>query len=209
MTTIYNEGNFAKYTSKNPLKRMLVDNLNRKIVAQVAHMAAPVSKGRKPVKILDAGCGEGFIDKILRERIDDIEITGLEYTSEALTVARAMNPQVHYVQGDIYKMPFADGEFDIVICTEVLEHLQDPDKALKEINRVSSGKILLTVPHEPWFRLGNVLVGKNLTRWGDPIDHVNHWGKLEFLRFCRENVPADWQLIPGTLPWTMVSSEVE
>jgi len=140
----------------------------------------------------------------LLESINDINITGLEYTSEALAIAKKLNPTVKYIQGDITKMLFADSEFDIVLCTEVLEHLQDPSAALREIRRVAKSGILLTVPHEPWFRLGNVLVAKNLTRLGDPIDHVNHWSKSGFVDFCQNQAPGNWQIIGGTYPWTMV-----
>lgn len=75
-----------------------------------------------------------------------------------------MNPSVEHIQGDITRMPFCDHSFDIVICTEVLEHLEKPGAALKELKRVAKKFILITVPHEPWFCLGNLLVLKNVSR---------------------------------------------
>ncbi|MFC1756649.1 class I SAM-dependent methyltransferase [Patescibacteria group bacterium] len=52
------------------------------------------------------------------------------------------------VYGDIHDIPFEDKKFDNIVCTEVLEHVKDPQLALKEIYRVlkDGGKVLLTVP---------------------------------------------------------------
>ena len=100
---------------------------------------------------------------------------GLEYTREAIDIAKAANQEISFVQGDIYAIPFEKNEFDLVLCTEVLEHLERPDRALRELTRVASHTILLTVPSEPWFCMGNLLTLKNVSRFGNPIDHINHW----------------------------------
>lgn len=132
---------------------------------------------------MDAGCGEGFIDNILLENIGDISIKGLEYTKEALHIAKEMNPQVEYIQGDICDMPFDDNSVDIVICTEVLEHLKQPEKAVGELLRVAKKCVLITVPNEPWFCMGNLAALKNVSRLGNPIDHINHWTYRQFKKF--------------------------
>lgn len=43
--------------------------------------------------------------------------------------------------------------------------------------------MIITIPHEPWFRLSNLLVLKNVLRFGNPIDHINHWNKTSFRKF--------------------------
>jgi len=57
------------------------------------------------------------------------------------------NPLVH-IQADVHRLPFREGLFDLVLCTEVLEHLHTPELALKELWRVlrPGGKLLLTTP---------------------------------------------------------------
>ena len=205
----YNTGNYDKFMSKNALKRKMVQNLNNRIVAQVNDFVNEIraKKGDEQyiVKILDAGCGEGFIDCILLNAISGIEITGLEYTTEAIAIAEQMNPCVNYIQGDINDMPFDDNEFDVVICTEVLEHIPGPEAALKELLRVSGNKILITVPHEPWFRMGNLLVLKNVTRLGNPVDHVNHWRKSTFVDFLGGS--PSWT-VKTSFPWLMASKTI-
>lgn len=184
MQVEYNTGNIEKYKSKNPLKRSMVERLNYRILDIVGN----IINNKADVRILDAGCGEGFIDRLIIDRYPGVRITGLEFTKEAITIAKATNPSVEYIQGDVCNMPFKDRSFDFVLCTEVLEHLQDPEKAMKEIMRVSTGRFLITVPNEPWFCIGNMIVLKNISRLGNPIDHINHWTKGSFTDFLRKTM---------------------
>ena len=193
----YNTGNLEKYTTKNPLKRLMVKRLNDKIIANVGRDLSSIDS---EISILDAGCGEGFIDALLIDNYSSIRITGLEFAEEAIEIARKMNPKAEYVQSDITKMPFDDQSFDIVICTEVLEHLEKPDKAISEIIRVAKKYVLLTVPHEPWFCLGNLLVLKNVSRLGNPLDHINHWNLNSFRSFLQKHINRRWR-ISRSFPW--------
>ena len=205
----YNTGNYDKYMSRNPLKRLMVSRLNSRILGLVRNAVEEQRKDNThfPVKILDAGCGEGFISGILFSNLSGVQITGLEYTDEALKIARSMNSGVAFLQGDIMQMPFKDESFDVVLCTEVLEHLSDPSKALAELLRVTKGRVIVTVPHEPWFCLGNMLALKNITRFGNPIDHVNHWSYRAFTSFLKNNSNVSWML-GKSFPWTIAQSDL-
>ena len=66
-------------------------------------------------------------------------------------------------QGYLEEMPFGDEQFDLVVASEVLEHLYEPERFLERLCRLSRGPVLLTVPHEPWFRLCNLLRGRDAT----------------------------------------------
>jgi SAM-dependent methyltransferase len=110
------------------------------------------------------------------------------------------------VRGDACELPFGDQRFDLVVCLEVLEHLPEPERALRELRRVSRGGCLISVPHEPFFRAGNVLRGKNLARLGDPSDHVQHWGAREFAAFCGSELAV--RVRTTTFPWLIVYGTV-
>ncbi len=196
----YNTGNIDKYMTKNPLKRRMVQKLNQKIISTIGGFLSDDIAG---TSILDAGCGEGFIDALMLKNYPDMKITGIEYTSEAIQIAKQMNPSVKYIQGDITNIQLEDNNFDIVLCTEVLEHINHPETAFNEILRVSKKHLLITVPHEPWFRVGNLLVLKNFTRLGNPIDHINHWNINSFRRFINENLDNNSYLncISSCFPW--------
>ena len=106
-------------------------------------------------------------------------------------------------KGDIYKLPYKSNSFDLVVCTEVLEHLENPKKALRELIRVSGKYILLSVPNEPFFRLSNFLRGKNLPRWGNDIEHVQNWTSSGFAKFVNiKGVKIIDKKHP--FPWTII-----
>lgn len=149
---------------------------------------------------------------MLCKEFSNVSITGLEQSQQALAVAHMhrMNGKVCFRQGDIYQMPFENGSFDLVVCTEVLEHLERPKDALKEINRVvkEEGAVLLTVPSEPWFCMGNMLAFKNITRFGNPKDHINHWTYQGIINEVRTflingSIACRLQAWPS-FPWSVV-----
>lgn len=200
----YNPGNYEKYMTKNPLKRKMVERLNKKIVGYVQQICEQIREKDKDkvVKILDAGCGEGFITDLLARNVENVELIGLEYTREAIDIAKAANQEISFVQGDIYAIPFEKNEFDLVLCTEVLEHLERPDRALRELTRVASHTILLTVLSEPWFCMGNLLTLKNVSRFGNPIDHINHWTYGGFKKYVH-SLTEGGQIYSRSFPWTI------
>jgi|GEM_PF-2172864 ubiquinone/menaquinone biosynthesis C-methylase UbiE len=90
-------------------------------------------------KFLDAGCGTGLI---LRHLVKGS--VGLDINPRNISKAKVHAPKAKLVEGKINKMPFAKNRFTTVICTEVLEHLPDPTKAISEIARVlAPGGILI------------------------------------------------------------------
>jgi ubiquinone/menaquinone biosynthesis C-methylase UbiE len=92
---------------------------------------------------LDAGCGTG-----LNLRNLPPGSTGLDINPRNLAVVRHRLPEANVVQGDIEAMPFDDLQFGAVLCTEVLEHVPEPEKALQEIRRVlrPGGVLIGSVP---------------------------------------------------------------
>jgi ubiquinone/menaquinone biosynthesis C-methylase UbiE len=100
---------------------------------------------------------------------------------------------------DINSLPIENGAYDLVISCEVLEHLQEPHIALKEIKRVSKGLCLISVPHEPYFSMMNFLSGKNLMAFGNDPEHLQRWTKREF----KELLAKEFEIISlgSSLPW--------
>ena len=200
----YSSGNYEKHTTKNPLKKWMVRRFNERLYLYVRKAVSECSSmhTRKTVRILDVGCGEGFIAGILSERLDNVEIIGIERSIEALEMAKKMNPGIAFLQGDIMSLPFEERSFDIVLCLEVLEHLANPELALQPLSRVAGNLVIVSVPNEPWFCLGNLLVLKNVLRLGNPIDHINHWSFRGFKRFLVKNTHVEWTM-SKCFPWTI------
>lgn len=126
--------------------------------AQRAEYILNKVRTEKPKRILDAGCGRGFYVKVLSLMKEPIEIVGIDIKEEYLEKARkntANDKRVKILNASIYELPFKDGYFDCVISSEVLEHLDDDEMAVKEIHRVlkKKGIFLSSVPHKnfPFF----------------------------------------------------------
>lgn len=190
--------NEAKYRSRNPVVRHLV----ARFLAEVSRLVGE----RRPARVLEVGCGEGIVMRYLRERHPGLRVDGVELDVAALERARARNPDSRLIRGDACALGVQSGAYDLVLCLEVLEHLAEPEWALGEIRRVSRAGCILSVPHEPFFRLGNALRGKHLRRLGDPPDHLQHWGRRGFESFCRRHLRLERTV--GAFPWLIVVASV-
>lgn len=177
----YNKGNLQKYHTKNPLKRFMINYFEQKLLNVVE------SLNLQNPEILDAGCGEGFVAGMLHAQNSQAHIFAFDYQQKAIDYAKEhQSPAINFSVGDICGINFADKTFDLVCCTEVLEHLPDPAKAVAELLRVADKYVVLSVPNEPWFCLGNLISGKNISRLGNPVDHINHYTGRGFVKFLRQ-----------------------
>jgi SAM-dependent methyltransferase len=183
--------NAAKYERAGSVERRVLSRFRMRLLDELRPLA--------PRRVLDAGCGEGHVTAWLAESLPDSEFTGLEGRSEALTAFKRRNPRARAVEGDLTALPFADQAFDLVLCTEVLEHLPEPRPALHELGRVCAGHLFLTVPHEPFFRAGNLARGRYASRLGSTPGHVSTWSRRGFLRtVTTEAEPLRWV---SMFPW--------
>ncbi len=184
-------GNYRKYTSKNPLMGIVIS----KFMKDLSETIAPLEDVNS---IIDIGCGEGFIVNCLNRP----DITGVDISKKALNIAKQKNPGCNFCTGSVYDLSFKKNSFDLVLATEVLEHLENPEKALQEIKRISKNYCLFSVPNEPYFRTMNFLRGKNLTRFGNDIEHVQNWSSREFVKLIKTYF--DVVEVKKPFPWTMV-----
>jgi ubiquinone/menaquinone biosynthesis C-methylase UbiE len=190
--------NEGKYRSRNPVVRYLV--------GRFLHRVAELVATEGPHRVLEVGCGEGVVLATLALRLPGTRFDGLELDETALEQARVRCPGAKLVRGDACELPFGDQSFDLVVCLEVLEHLPEPVRALRELRRVARAGCLLSVPYEPFFRVGNFLRGKNVTRFGDPSDHLQHWGAREFAAFCGRELAVRSRIT--AFPWLIVYATV-
>jgi len=100
-------------------------------------------------RALDLGAGDGYLSGRLAETC--AEVVALEYEPSGVELAARMladRPNVTVRQGDTYQLPFEDRSFDAVVMADVIEHLDDPDRAVREMSRVvaADGTVLVTTP---------------------------------------------------------------
>jgi SAM-dependent methyltransferase len=188
--------NYEKFQTTNPVVRRLIDSFYARI-EQLVTAAAPAS-------VLDAGCGEGETLMRLAGTLPE-RVAGIDISEDAVAIATERLPALDLRQGDVYELPFGDGEFELVLCLEVLEHLDHPERALDELARVAAREVVISVPHEPWFRLGSLMRGKYLSGFGNHPEHVNHWNGPKLTRLLEGQFGR--VAVDGSFPWLIASFE--
>ncbi len=188
--------NYGKHQSKNPIQRMLIENFYRQLLLLVDTVHAE--------RIIDVGCGEGYT--LARLVVRRANLTGIDISEQALGIACAKLPALDIGKGDIYGLHAPDASYDLVLCNEVLEHLTQPAKALRELRRVSKKYVLLSVPNEPWFRVANFVRGKNWRRWGNPAEHLRHWTRSQFIEFVATHGFTVTKILTP-FPWILILAE--
>ncbi len=105
----------------------------------------------KPQRVLDAGCGRGFYTHALTQFSFIQSIDGFDLKEEYLEKARKSvdDKRVRLQIGNIYDLPYKPASFDVIILSEVLEHVPDDIKALVKLRKLlkPGGVILITVPN--------------------------------------------------------------
>ncbi|MEQ8558436.1 MAG: methyltransferase domain-containing protein [Henriciella sp.] len=174
------ERHVAKYANKNPIHRLSLGRFHD-LVAETVREVAPSS-------ILDFGCGEGFVLDELSERGVSLKgYEGLDLREDALAAARSRWPEQRFTCANLFDGALDERRYDMVMSLEVLEHLFEPEKALERLVTLCSGKLLLTVPNEPWFQLANLARGRDFIRLGNHPEHINHWNAKTFAAFVGEH----------------------
>lgn len=183
-------GNYQKYLNPNPLQQHLIQRFHQRVGELIRETGA--------IHILDAGCGEGFAI----ERLDkEFSVQGVDNDLDSLLEARERNPNSDFYPADIRDLPLASDAFPLILCLEVLEHLPDPHPALEELQRVTSRHCLISVPHEPFFRLANLLRGKNVRAWGNDPEHIHNWTAREFIHLLEGHFQVE--KVAYSFPWVI------
>jgi len=149
------------YESIVPLQRYWQRRRYRVITTMVAGAS----------RVLDVGCGSSRI-------IGSARMVGLDIVLAKLRYARRYdNPLVH---GSIFELPFKDGAFDCVICSEVIEHVPADERVFSELERVlePGGRLVLGTPdydRRRW-RVLEALYGR-LAPGGYADEHITHYSR--------------------------------
>ena len=186
---------YDKYGSTNPLVRRLMAGFQRDMLALLERAG--------PGTILDVGCGEGVLTESFAKRLESGRVVGIDLDDPKLRsewAARA-RPNLDFEVAAADVLPFANGEFEAVTAMEVLEHVPDPDAVLREMARVSSAWLLVSVPREPVWRALNMARGAYLRSLGNTPGHLNHWSKRAIASLLGRH--GEIVELRSPFPWTM------
>lgn len=187
-----------KYASGNPIHRWLMDGFLGQVETFVR------TTGCK--QIYEVGCGEGLLSLTMSRRVEGLRIRGSDFSEQVIATARRNNADHgenhEFSVADVYSLNQAEHGAELVMCCEVLEHLERPEEALKILAGLAAKYLILSVPNEPLWRVLNFARGKYLSDWGNTPGHLNHWSPGAFRAFLEKELVIEQVRCP--LPWTVV-----
>jgi len=187
----------GKYEDENFISRYLVN----KYFSSVQKLLEKIKDINSAHEI---GCGEGRSTIRLNKMTPNL--TASEYVDKLVLTAKENNPSLNIFQESVYQLSYGDSSIDLVFLLEVLEHLDYPDIALKEIKRISSKYLILGVPREPMWRFLNMCRFKYLKDFGNTPGHLNHWSKKSIIKLIEEKF-GKVIAVESPIPWTIVLAE--
>jgi SAM-dependent methyltransferase len=160
----------SHYGSRNPVVRYIFNARLR----EIERLLPAGGDG----SLLDAGCGQGHFLGRVRNR--GFRLYGIDASAEAIAVARQRLAGATVDVGDLTQLGFADEAFDVVVCTEVIEHVSQYRAALSEMKRVlkPNGRLILTFPNEPLCMVMRAL----FLRPPRVPDHINSFSPRQMAR---------------------------
>ena len=167
-----------------------------------------VGRTGKPGSALEIGCGEGELSMRLSQ--SGWKVQGCDIAAEAVAEARRRASDaglsIPFEQHDIATCRDHYEPHDLVICCEVMEHLEDPAAAMDVLAGLSRRHVLVSVPREPIWRVLNLARGRYLSELGNTPGHIQHWSRHGFVKMLQSRFEIE--LVKTPLPWTMVLCSV-
>jgi 2-polyprenyl-3-methyl-5-hydroxy-6-metoxy-1,4-benzoquinol methylase len=188
---------YDKYNSRNVIVQRLMRGFDDALGMLVARV--------RPREIHEVGCGEGYWT--LRWHKAGIAARGSDFSSVAIELARenARDRQIDadiFSVGNVYDLQPERDRAELVVCCEVLEHLDDPDAGLHALQRIADPWLIVSVPREPLWSAMNVARGKYWGKLGNTPGHVQRWSAAAFVR--RVSQYFDVVAMRTPIPWTML-----
>lgn len=188
---------YDKYGSRNLIVRRLMQKFESSLTDLIAKAA--------PQTIHEIGCGEGYW--VLRWQELGFKARGCDFSSKVIEIARknAENqklPVSLFNARSIYDLTWDADAADLIVCCEVLEHLERPEEGLRALRRVVGRHLIVSVPREPIWRVLNLARGKYIADFGNTPGHIQHWSKRDFAVLVSKYFEI--VEVKNPLPWTML-----
>lgn len=192
--------NYDKYASSNPIVKWMMSGFHGSLDGFLAQA--------NPSSIHEVGCGEGYWT--IECSRQGLNVRGSDFSEQIIDMAKHNASKAGFATGifevgSIYDLSAEKHSADLIVCCEVLEHIDDPQAGLQKLQEITQNKIILSVPREPIWRVLNVIRGKYISNLGNTPGHIQHWSKSGFV----ELVSRYFNIIDvsSPFPWTMLYCE--
>ncbi len=201
-STLASGGNvYDKYGTSNPIARRLMTGFMAQLDELVELTGAAEAH--------EVGCGEGELAIRLARR--GIRVRGTDafpqVLDEARTRADAAGVEIVFEATPVEQLEPARHGAELIVCCEVLEHLDDPERALDVLAGLARPWLIASVPREPLWRALNLARLSYVGELGNTPGHLNHWSKRDFVRFLTSRLEVVEVRTPT--PWTMALCRVQ
>ena len=186
---------YDKYHTKNPIARKLMNGFLNSFIELAQETSVKT--------VYEFGCGEGELSRLLVERgitvtASDVDRQIVDHAIRTHTNSKSLTFETQ----SLYTFEPDKIDAEMVVCCEVLEHLESPECALARLTKLDCNYLLLSVPREPIWRILNISRGKYLKSLGNTPGHLQHWSKRDFIGVVTKYF--DIVQIKSPFPWTMV-----
>jgi 2-polyprenyl-3-methyl-5-hydroxy-6-metoxy-1,4-benzoquinol methylase len=192
---------YDKYGSQNPIERRMVagfmarfDELVERTGARQAH---------------EVGCGEGEL--AIRLAGKGLEVRGTDAFPQVLEEARkraaAAHAAIEFEAVVVEDLDPGRHSAELIVCCEVLEHLENPGRALEVLAGLARPWLIASVPREPLWRALNLARLSYVGDLGNTPGHLGHWSTRGFVRFLTSRFEVVELRTP--MPWTMALCRVQ
>lgn len=188
---------YDKYGSRNPIVKLMMQ-------AYENSLNELVNKA-DPSKIHEVGCGEGYWTLKWLEK--GIDTRGSDFSNTVIKMAQSNAkdrklPYDNFLTRNIYDLDPATDKANLVVCNQVLEHLDKSGDAIFALKQIADPYLVVCVPREPLWCVLNMARGKYWGEWGNTSGHIQNWSKKEFVNLIV--IHFDIVEIKTPIPWTML-----
>lgn len=145
---------------------------------------------------LDVGGSEGYCAAFIKRFFRTQHVVSSDLSKQACQRARTIYGLETKV-ADIHDLPFNDKSFDLVLCSETIEHVSDPKRALYELKRVAGRYLIVTTPNEK--TASHLSRINNLSKI--PHGHINQFNARELIRLLGDSTTIDYLRFRPLIPW--------
>jgi len=137
---------YQKGVKKNMLQKLWHKNKLKNVINSIK------LKHANPFNILDVGSASGWFLYELKKEFRNSDCVGIDVYKKAVDYGKERYKNIKLLTADAHDIPFKNGAFEIIVCCEVLEHVENPELVIKEMKRVlkRTGSIIVEIDTGNW-----------------------------------------------------------